>query len=81
MPPLDGADPEADFYNDPLIHRYFIAIYYAVLILTGNDVTPVGTFQIAFIACFITIGAIINASIFGNMALVISDLNKKSAEF
>jgi hypothetical protein len=26
-------------------------------------------------------GAIINANIFGNMALIISDLNRKSAEF
>ena len=32
-------------------------------------------------ACAITIGAIINANIFGNMAIIISDLNKKSAEF
>lgn len=29
----------------------------------------------------ITTGAIINANIFGNMALIISDLNRKSSEF
>lgn len=35
----------------------------------------------AFTSISITMGAIINANIFGNMALIISDLNKKSAEF
>ena len=29
----------------------------------------------------ITAGAMINANIFGNMALIISELNKKTAEF
>jgi len=68
-------------YEAPLIHQYCISIYSAVLLLTGNDIIPRGTLQVAFVAIFITVGAIINANIFGNMALIISDLNKKSAEF
>jgi len=80
-PPLDYVDPEADLYSDNLVHKYWISVYHAVLLLTGNDIIPRGTFQIAFVAIFITMGAIINANIFGNMALIISDLNKKSAEF
>jgi len=81
IPPLDYVDPTADLYNSPLGHKYWIAIYHAVLLLTGNDIIPRGTMQIAFVAVSITMGAIINANIFGNMALIISDLNKKSAEF
>lgn len=81
VPPLDFVDPDADFYNSSLANRYFITLYHAVLLLTGNDIVPRGTFQVAFVATFITIGAIINANIFGNMALIISDLNRKSAEF
>ena len=49
--------------------------------LTGNDITPKGTFSIAFVGFSMTLGAIINANIFGNMALIISDLNRKSQEF
>ena len=81
VPPLDYVDPEADLYEATIVHKYFISIYHAVLLLTGNDILPIGTFQIAFCGVFITIGAIINANIFGNMALIISELNKKSAEF
>ena len=80
-PPLDYVNPNADFYESSLANRYFITLYHAVLLLTGNDILPRGTFQVAFVALFITIGAIINANIFGNMSLIISDLNKKSAEF
>ena len=74
-------NPDADFYNSSLDNKYFVTLYHAVLLLTGNDILPRDTFQVAFVACFITIGAIINANIFGNMSLIISDLNKKSAEF
>lgn len=81
QPPLSYVNPDADFYNSSLANKYFITLYHAVLLLTGNDILPRGTFQVAFVATFITIGAIINANIFGNMALIISDLNKKSAEF
>lgn len=80
-PPLDYIDPDADFYNSSLSNKYFVTLYHAVLLLTGNDILPRGTFQVVFVACLITLGAIINANIFGNMALIISDLNKKSAEF
>lgn len=49
--------------------------------LTGNDIVPVGNFQIAFVAVSISFGAIVNANIFGNMALILSALNKKTNEF
>ena len=81
IPPLDYVDPSSDLYASDLSHQYWIAVYHAVLLLTGNDIIPRGTFQIAFVASSITMGAIINANIFGNMALIISDLNRKSAEF
>lgn len=81
IPPLDYVDPSSDLYSSTLSHKYWTSIYNAVLLLTGNDIIPRGTFQVAFTASSITMGAIINANIFGNMALIISDLNRKSAEF
>ena len=82
VPPLDLVNQDAEIYYESRIsHQYYVAVYHAVLLLTGNDILPMGTFQVAFCAIFITIGAIINANIFGNMALIISELNKKSAEF
>jgi hypothetical protein len=33
------------------------------------------------VAFFVTAGAILNANIFGNMAMLISEMNKKTSEF
>ncbi len=52
-----------------------------MLLTTGNDIIPYGNFQIAFGGIIILIGAVIEANIFGNMALIIGDLNQKDADF
>ena len=80
-PPLDYIDPKADLYVDTVSHKYWQSMYHSVLLLTGNDIIPRGTLQVAFVTIVITAGAMINANIFGNMALIISELNKKTAEF
>lgn len=47
----------------------------------GNDGFPVGDVQIFFVVFSNTVGAIINANILGNMAVLIQDLNKKNDAF
>jgi hypothetical protein len=49
--------------------------------MTGNDITPIDSIQIAFVACAVTMGAIINANIFGNMAIIIQALNRRLQTF
>lgn len=49
--------------------------------LTGNDIIPSGDIQIFFVLFSHTLGAIINANILGNMAVLIQDLNKKTDAF
>lgn len=44
QPPLSYVNPDADFYNSSLANKYFITLYHAVLLLTGNDILPRGTF-------------------------------------
>lgn len=79
-PPLDlGSDNV--IYEQPIIRQYFISLYHSVLLLTGNDILPVGDIQIFFVLFSNTLGAIINANILGNMAVLIQDLNKKTDAF
>ena len=52
-----------------------------MLVLTGNDVGPRGANQLAIVATFVTLGAIINANIFGELAVLVQALNRKSAHF
>lgn len=49
--------------------------------MTGNDAFPVGDFQVFFVVLTNTVGAIINANILGNMAVLIQDLNRKVDAF
>lgn len=79
--PLDGIDPNNDLYNDTTVRKYLISVYYSILLLTCNDITPKGQWKIFFCAASVTLGAIINSIIFGNMALIIQNLNQKNSEF
>ena len=59
-----------------------MSVYTAVLILTGNDVGPRNdTTQTIFCAVFITFGAIVNAYIFGELVVLVSVMNAKTAKF
>lgn len=49
--------------------------------LGGNDIGPRTNFQWAFVASMLLMAAIINANIFGNMAVLIQSLNRKAANF
>ena len=49
--------------------------------LAGNEVGPRNTESVVFVAIVLIIGAIINANIFGNMAVIIQELNKKASRF
>lgn len=69
--PLDGIDPDNNLFGSDIFHKYMISVYYSILLLTCNDITPVGDWKIFFCMAAVTLGAIINANIFGNMALII----------
>lgn len=80
IPPLDlGSDHV--IYKESLLRQYFIGIYHSVLMMMGNDIYPVGDLQVFFVVFANTLGAILNANILGNMAVLIQDLNKKTDAF
>jgi hypothetical protein len=58
-----------------------MCVYHAVLMFTGNDVGPRGSFQIAFVSFYVMLGAIINANIFGQLAVILSSINRKASNF
>ncbi|CAI2367564.1 unnamed protein product [Moneuplotes crassus] len=81
MPPLDYVWVETGLYNSGSFHQYLNALYHAILMLGGNDVGPRGNFQLIFVCVTLLTGAIINANIFGNMAVILQSLNKKATNF
>lgn len=69
IPPLDEFAASSDLYGKSPFDQYMIAIYYSVLMLAGNDMLPRGNLQIVASTIFILIASIINANIFGNLAV------------
>jgi len=81
LPPLDYVWVKTDFYNETLFFQYCSSVYHAVLMLTGNDLGARNSWQLLFVAGSVTLGAIINANIFGELAVILSNLNRKATQF
>ncbi|CAI2361123.1 unnamed protein product [Moneuplotes crassus] len=81
LPPLDYVWVGTNIYSEDPFTQYCSSIYHSMLILGGNDLGPRGKIQLVFISSVLFAGAIINANIFGNMAVIISQLNKKATKF
>ncbi|CAI2368538.1 unnamed protein product [Moneuplotes crassus] len=81
MPPLDYVWVETHIYTENAFHQYCNSLYHAMLMLGGNDIGPRGSFQLAFITSLLFAGAIINANIFGNIAVLLQQLNRKATKF
>jgi hypothetical protein len=59
-----------------------MSVYHAVLVQTGNDIGPrKSTFQVFFVTVFVTMGAIVNAYIFGELVVLVAIMNAKTAQF
>ena len=81
IPPLDYVFIVTDIYKEDAFHKYWSSLYHAMLTLGGNDIGPRGSFQLAWITTLLFAGSIINASIFGNIAVLLQQLNRKSTKF
>jgi CRP-like cAMP-binding protein len=81
MPPLDQMNGSSDIYIEDNWTQYFVSLYYSVLLLAGNDMLPQGNFQIIFSTIMIFAAAIINANIFGNIAVLLQQMYRKSSNF
>ena len=81
VPPLDYMFVETHIFEEEPMFQYWSSFYHAVQMLAGNEVGPRNTESVVFVAIVLIIGAIINAKIFGNMAVIIQELNKKASRF
>lgn len=82
IPPLDYVFVVSNFFNEDNAYKYWMSVYHAVLVQTGNDIGPRrSTFQVFFVTVFVTMGAIVNAYIFGELVVLVAIMNAKTAQF
>lgn len=70
-----------DLYDRDIYYKYWDSFYHSVMMLNGNEVGPRDFIQYVYVSSLLIIGAMLNANIFGNMAVLLQELNKKASRF
>ncbi|CAI2372991.1 unnamed protein product [Moneuplotes crassus] len=81
LPPLDYVYVNTTFYNQEWDFKYFMSLFHAVMMFSGNDIGPRTTFEIIFVSFFVVMGAILNANLFGQLTVILSTMNRKASLF
>ena len=81
IPPLDYMFVRTEFFEQSLNFQYWHCFYHAVLMLNGDEIGPRTIKALWFISGILILGAVINANIFGNLAVIIGEMNKKASRF
>jgi hypothetical protein len=63
------------------LSKYLTAIYESVLMFTGNDVESQHLQEFIFTVPVLIAGALINANIFGEVAVLVTSSNRQSLKF
>ena len=64
-----------------LAQRFFISIYQSIMALCGNDIYPASLLQYFCAALLLLFGAILQATMFGQVAGIVQSLSRKSQAF
>ena len=79
IPPLDYVWVKTTFYQQSPFFKYSMWLYYVVNIQIGNEIGPRGIFQLLYLSVLLLMSAFINATIFGNITVILQVMNRKSA--
>ena len=77
VPPAD----RSEIFDESENYQYWVAFYNSVLVLVGGDIGPRTRLQSCFASFTIIFGALITAVMFGNMAVLMSNLNMRQTKF
>ena len=77
----DYMTASTEFYEESMPSQFVTMYYTGVLLLNGNEIGPRTKLELVFASTVFVISAVINAHIFGSLAVIIQELNKKSARF
>lgn len=81
IPPTQIAYGENNFWEMNSFEQYVISFYHSVLMLTGNDIYPHGQLLTILASLGGIAGALVNANIFGNIAIIVETLNRNATKF
>ena len=83
VPPLWYVNFTAnDLYTSSIERQYFMSFYISILMFGGNEIGGTTSLELAFTGLtMLFFSAIVNAVIFGEMAVLVETINRKDSEF
>ena len=81
IPPLDfvwGWEKKGAFFDQDEPYKYIVSFYTSCLFLFGNDLGARDNEQLFFISIVNVMGAIAQANLFGELAVLVYNINKKA---
>lgn len=83
VPPYDFYDGRDNYWvryekGGEEMFLYFVCLYYSVLVIGGNELAPKELTEIVYAAVINLTGAICQAYIFGELAVLIAQVGRKS---
>ena len=83
-PPLDWMNyVDSTLFGDAMgtLHKYLTCLYHAVLMIGNNEMGPVNESDILFNILALLFSSLLNANIFGEMAVLITALEQKTKNY
>ena len=71
IPTYDYITGTTEFFEEDKFTQYVSVFYTGVLMVLGNEVGPRTNMQLAFLSSYLVGSAIINAHIFGSLAVIV----------
>lgn len=71
VPACDFIYAETKLFNESFLKQYSSMLYHAMMLFGVNEVGPVETVELVVAICLMTLSAIANAYIFGEMAMLV----------
>jgi len=84
IPPFDFIVVPAgntDLYEENILYQYWANIYNSIIMLASNELGPRTQPEYIFVSVMMIAGALINANIFGEMAVLAQVMTKKQVKF
>ena len=85
VPPYDFFDGTEFFWmrheNGEVEFVYFVCLYYATLVIGGNEMGPKEQSELGFCVSLNLIGAIFNSYIFGELAVLLATADTKENDY
>jgi len=80
VPAADFIYAETKLFRETFTKKYLSMLYHAIMIFGVNEVAPVEESELYVTIILMTISAMLNAVIFGEMAVLVQEMDKKDIE-